>query len=308
MTPAVQPDVSHRPDAGSVARSRCRREPSRVAACSDADDAGVLPVHDLADVDIAGRRMRLVGTQTGIWKPERCRAALSIVTGYYPDPTMCPYADEMGPDNLLRYKLGTECVPCGQSMASRRDGATSAAGVVRRSRPSAGWTNAALPPVFPVWLIAEEPERHQFVVGLDAAERTLIEQGRPHANEIERRYNLATVRQRLHQPIFRPESCTHTSIDVPSACLPFDELLDAAHIKSDSEGGRAAVSNGLALCRIHHGAFDADILGISPDYQVTIRSSVLDTFDGPTLQHALEGDARVDTRVAAGSSSRTARP
>lgn len=47
--------------------------------------------------------------------------------------------------------------------------------------------------------------------------------------------------------------------------LPFEKLLDAAHIKSDSEGGEARVSNGLALCRIHHGAFD-----------------------GPTLQHALK--------------------
>jgi putative restriction endonuclease len=107
-------------------------------------------------------------------------------------------------------------------------------------------------------------------------------------NEIERRYNLATVRQRLHQPIFRTQ-VLHAYTHRCAVCrLPFDALLDAAHIKSDSEGGRAAVSNGLALCRIHHGAFDADILGISPDYQVAIKTSVLDTFDGPTLQHALK--------------------
>jgi putative restriction endonuclease len=57
----------------------------------------------------------------------------------------------------------------------------------------------------------------------------------------------------------------------------------------DSQGGSAAASNGLALCRIHHGAFDTNILGIKPDYEVAIRDSVLDTIDGPTLQHALKG-------------------
>ncbi len=49
-----------------------------------------------------------------------------------------------------------------------------------------------------------------------------------------------------------------------------------------------AVTNGLALCKIHHGAFDANIIGISPDYVVHVRESVLQTFDGPTLQHSIK--------------------
>lgn len=48
------------------------------------------------------------------------------------------------------------------------------------------------------------------------------------------------------------------------------------------------MSNGLALCKIHHGAFDNDILGIDADYRVAIKADVLETFDGPTLQHALK--------------------
>jgi putative restriction endonuclease len=71
--------------------------------------------------------------------------------------------------------------------------------------------------------------------------------------------------------------------------LPFAELLDAAHIKPDSQGGAPSVPNGLALCKIHHGAFDTNIIGISPDYIVRVRESVLETFDGPTLQHAIKG-------------------
>lgn len=53
-------------------------------------------------------------------------------------------------------------------------------------------------------------------------------------------------------------------------------------------GGAARVSNGLSLCKIHHGAFDANIIGISPDYVVHVRESVLATFDGPTLQHSIK--------------------
>lgn len=71
--------------------------------------------------------------------------------------------------------------------------------------------------------------------------------------------------------------------------LPFAQLLDAAHIKSDREGGPAAVPNGLARCKIHHGAFDTNILGVDPDYRIAIREEVLATIDGPTLQHALKG-------------------
>lgn len=48
--------------------------------------------------------MRLVGTQTGIWKPRQLSAALSILTGYYTDEARRPYEDGLGPDELLRYK------------------------------------------------------------------------------------------------------------------------------------------------------------------------------------------------------------
>jgi putative restriction endonuclease len=66
-------------------------------------------------------------------------------------------------------------------------------------------------------------------------------------------------------------------------------LLDAAHILADKdERGRPEVPNGLALCKIHHGAFDADILGISPDHRIAIRADILQEIDGPMLKHGLQ--------------------
>lgn len=47
--------------------------------------------------------------------------------------------------------------------------------------------------------------------------------------------------------------------------------------------------NGLALCKLHHAAFDSYILGIRPDYSVEIRSDVLREADGPMLRHGLQG-------------------
>ena len=52
--------------------------------------------------------------------------------------------------------------------------------------------------------------------------------------------------------------------------------------------GQPFVSNGLALCKIHHAAFDANILGIRPDHVVEIRMDVLREKDGPMLQHGLQ--------------------
>ncbi|MBN9326547.1 MAG: HNH endonuclease, partial [Cellulomonas sp.] len=67
------------------------------------------------------------------------------------------------------------------------------------------------------------------------------------------------------------------------------ELLDAAHIVPDSDpGGIASVRNGLALCKLHHAAFDANILGIDPNLKIEIRADLLEEIDGPTLRYGLQ--------------------
>jgi putative restriction endonuclease len=128
-----------------------------------------------------------------------------------------------------------------------------------------GRSTQVFQPVLPVWLIAEEPEQHQFAVAIEPGQRSLVTGGHLHMSDIQREYNLATVRQRVHQPRF----CTQVLHACERRCavcrLPFAELLDAAHIKADTDGRLPSVPNGLALCKIHHGAFDTHILGISPD-------------------------------------------
>jgi putative restriction endonuclease len=70
--------------------------------------------------------------------------------------------------------------------------------------------------------------------------------------------------------------------------LRHTELLDAAHIVPDYAGGPLVVTNGVALCKIHHAAYDSNIMGIRPDYVTEVRSDLLDEKDGPMLLHGLQ--------------------
>ena len=54
------------------------------------------------------------------------------------------------------------------------------------------------------------------------------------------------------------------------------------------ERGRPEVPNGLSLCKIHHAAYDANILGVAPDYLVHVRRDILEEHDGPMLKHGLQ--------------------
>jgi len=72
--------------------------------------------------------------------------------------------------------------------------------------------------------------------------------------------------------------------------LRHDELLEAAHILPDGHPlGEPVIPHGLALCKLHHAAFDRYLIGVTPDLEVTVRLDVLAEIDGPMLQHGLQG-------------------
>jgi putative restriction endonuclease len=71
--------------------------------------------------------------------------------------------------------------------------------------------------------------------------------------------------------------------------LNHPELLDASHIIPDTEPkGDPIVPNGLTLCKIHHAAFDSNIIGISPEYNIHVREDILHEIDGPMLKHGIQ--------------------
>lgn len=67
-------------------------------------------------------------------------------------------------------------------------------------------------------------------------------------------------------------------------------LVQAAHIIEDrSPEGIAAMVNGIALCAIHHLAYDRNLLGIDPAGVVHIAGRLLNEVDGPMLTTGLQG-------------------
>ena len=51
--------------------------------------------------------------------------------------------------------------------------------------------------------------------------------------------------------------------------------LEAAHIKWHAYGGKDTVPNGLALCSLHHVAFDRGAIGLDEELRVRISQDVV---------------------------------
>ncbi len=107
--------------------------------------------------------------------------------------------------------------------------------------------------------------------------------------EIQRRYVTVLAKRRVHQQAFRLQVLDAYEERCAVCRFPRRELLDAAHILPDrDERGVADVRNGLSLCRLHHGAFDTDLLGVRPDGVIELAPTLLRAHDGPTLEQGLK--------------------
>lgn len=141
--------------------------------------------------------------------------------------------------------------------------------------------------IFPIWLTAEERSLDQFVVALTEGQRTV--QPNSPVEETFRRYLIAETKRRLHQPVFASQVMIAYETRCAVCRIGHRELLDAAHIIPDNEPqGLPVLPNGLALCKVHHAAYDRNILGIRPDYTVEIHHRLLDELDGPMLRQGLQ--------------------
>lgn len=245
---------------------------------------------DLSQFDFQGTQHRLIGPYTGIWRVKALSdSAVAISTAYVAHGGKRPYEDGEGPDGLQRYKWRGTDPNTADNVWLRR--------AMERGLPMLwlvgigyvpGTKEQIFEPRFPVYLIGEEQNQHQFVVALEEGQKILPANEPPAVKEIIKRYNERIVKTRYHQPLFRAR-VIHAYEKRCAICrLPFTELLEAAHIRPDSQGGSTEISNGMSLCKIHHGAYDTNIIGISPDYTIHVRESVLATFDGPTLQHSIK--------------------
>jgi putative restriction endonuclease len=110
----------------------------------------------------------------------------------------------------------------------------------------------------------------------------------PLPTEIESRYCVRETKVRMHQASFRQNVLDAYSGKCAITGLQNKTLLEAAHIIPDAELGKLQyVSDGIALSRIHHRAYDQNLLGISPDNQIHISDELKQGKDNKFMRDAL---------------------
>jgi len=234
-----------------------------------------------------GERVPLLGPQ-GIFKPRLLPdIPLSITTVPIVEGEQRPYDDAFGEDGLLRYRYRGNDPDHRDNVGLRL--------AMQRQVPLVyfhGLVPGLYVPEWPVYIVGDDPQRLTFTVSVDERRFVSLGSSEPDVEETEirRRYVTRLFRQRLHQTEFR-ERVVHAYSHHCAVCrLRRDELLEAAHIMGDADPlGVPAISNGLALCRLHHAAFDRYLIGIRPDCVVEVRKDVREQEDGPMLVHGLQG-------------------
>jgi putative restriction endonuclease len=241
---------------------------------------GTVRSADVNALEFEGRAFQVIGQQ-GIRRVAGLDAALSFTTVYRPPGAARPYADDIGPDGLVRYKYRGTDPDHPDNRALRH--------AMEQRLPLAYFVGVApgvYVPHYPVYLVAEDRARHEFSVAVDEGQRLIDVE---HLTDDLRRYAERLTRQRLHQVQFRARVLRAYDGTCAMCRLRHPELLDAAHILRDTHPrGQPVVPNGLALCKIHHAAYDQHIVGVRPDLVVEVRADVLREVDGPMLRHGLQ--------------------
>ena len=248
-----------------------------------------------AGFELRKERVRLIGPQ-GIFKPRSMRLPLSITTS-----PNSPYNDVFGDDGLLRYRYrGSD--PNHPDNSRLR--------LAMQNRAPLIYFHGLMPgrylPVWPVYVVHDEPGRLTFTVAVDDAtyantqlERSLhgvedddrrVAEKEEEERTLLRSYRTVATRTRIHQSRFRERVLRAYREQCAFCGLRHEELLDAAHIVRDADPeGEPIVENGMALCKLHHATFDRLFVGVTPDYVIEVRRDIMDEQDGPMLLHGLKG-------------------
>lgn len=265
--------------------------------------------------DHEGQQVRLIGAQ-GIWFPKGWSMPVSITTTYH-----SPYQDKIWDNGLIYYRYRGK-----DPMHRDNDGLRN---TMRKQTPLIyfhGIRVSYYTAMYPVYIVGDDPDNLTFTVAVDelstafrivqaetdrvgnSVSYELLEpQETEHSQEpaalapepafkpdrnleLRRAYITRETKQRLFQSAFRDIVLTAYKDQCAFCRLRHRELLDAAHIIPDREEmGKPEVTNGLSLCKIHHAAFDTNIIGIRPDYVIQVNEKVLCEVDGPMLKYGIQG-------------------
>jgi len=243
----------------------------------------VLPRRPLLEkgFEYKGDQISLLGA-TGIFKPAQMSVPLSITT-----TPKSPYKDEVDENGFIDYRYRGNNPRFWDNQGLKK--------AMREQIPLIyflGVVENRYLAFWPAFIVGDDEKQLTFKVAIDDWKSAKVEAHHHSISEHEvgrRSYITTSVRQRLHQSEFREKVLKAYRTSCAFCKLKHRELLDAAHIIPDREPeGKPIVPNGLALCKLHHAAFDSFLIGIRPDYTIEVRSDLLSEFDGPMLQHGIK--------------------
>jgi putative restriction endonuclease len=221
-----------------------------------------------------GREIPFLTRMRGIYRSreQRGQAALSVNTSYE-----SPYNDEITVDGFLyAFQAGSLDNVDNRWLVAAHELQVPLVYFWGGFRP--GWYR----PIYPCYVERVFPEERRVLLtpgnGLGVT-------AKPLTDLIERRYIVRETKVRLHQDRFRGAVLLAYRDQCAICRLKEIRLLDAAHIEPDTHlMGLPSISNGLSMCTIHHRAFDRNLVGISPEYEVRVSKRLLDDEDGPMLE------------------------
>jgi putative restriction endonuclease len=232
-----------------------------------------------AGFEFEGVRIPLVSPQ-GIFKPKIASLPLTIAT-----TPNSPYNDSEPIEGVFSYQYrGTD--PNHPDNVGLRQAMVSQTPLIYLYGITPGQYQA----FWPVYVVGDSRETLTFSIAIDDVSSISNEASlSPQGLEARREYITVLAKRRLHQHKFRNFVIREYRTQCALCRLGHSNLLDAAHIIEDSHAdGAAVIQNGISLCKLHHAAYDANLLGISADYKITIREDVLAEVDGPVLEHGIK--------------------
>jgi putative restriction endonuclease len=265
----------------------------RAAAHSRARELGQR-FNDLVPVDALregflydGHRISFGSFFKGIHRPKEMRgpAALTLTTAARVPGKRAAYEDELDIENraiVYHYRAGSIDQPDNRALRA-----------AYQTQVPLIYFHGVAPGQYmvvqPVFVTADDPGGRVVLLEVGLPYQDLQGQGLVSPPDL-REYALREVRLRLHQQRFRRDVLRAYRQRCTVCALRESALVQAAHIVEDPDPeGIAAVVNGLALCAIHHLAYDRNLLGIDPQGVVHIARRLLDQQDGPMLREGLQG-------------------
>ena len=221
-----------------------------------------------------GNRIRFASRAGGIFKPVQMDRVLSISTVVPRPGRGVQYADQVaggGKDGMWFYDMRDRNPAHHQNqwLKTARDEGLPL--IYLR-----GLAPAVYLPLFPVYVTDWDANagRVRVILGLECTTRNDLVAPDLMVDPLPR-YTYRHMQARMHVARFRVDVLKAYRGTCALSGLAQPQLVDAVSIAPNASSGEASdVTEGLCMSRLHHAAFDANLLGIDPDGRVHVSGQL----------------------------------